>query len=284
MKTKTTVIPSVNYHLWQACNMRCKYCFATFQDVKRTILPKGHLPLEKSLLLIEQLAAHGFKKITFAGGEPTLCPWLDQLIIHAKQLGLTTMIVSNGSGITSDKLNQWKGYLDWITLSIDSVKHETHSNIGRVAKRQINYIELISLVKMFGFRFKINTVVNRFNYQEDLSGLIRFSEPERWKIFKALQVDGQNSKEFEMIKISDDEFNEFLWINKTASVPSAVVETNEDMRGSYVMIDPAGRFYDSSKGSHTYSDPILEVGIEQALTMVSVDAQKFVKRGGFYNW
>ena len=285
MKTTTkAVIPAVNYHLWQACNMRCKYCFATFQDVKKSILPKGHLPLEKSLLLIDQLAEYGFQKITFAGGEPTLCPWLDELIIRAKKHGLTTMIVSNGSGITSNKLALWKGQLDWITLSIDSIKEETHSKIGRAIKSKINYIELISLIKAFSFKFKINTVVNKFNYQEDISGLINFSAPERWKIFKALQVDGQNNGKFNEVMISDEEFSEFLRINNVNSVSSAVVEDNEDMRGSYVMIDPAGRFYDSSKGFHTYSDPILEVGIERAISMVSIDSEKFKKRGGLYEW
>jgi len=37
--------PSVNYHHWQACNMRYRYCFAQFKDVRDTILPKGHLPM-----------------------------------------------------------------------------------------------------------------------------------------------------------------------------------------------------------------------------------------------
>ena len=37
------------------------------------------------------------RKLTFAGGEPTLCPWLPELIAHAKSLGLVTMLVTNGS-------------------------------------------------------------------------------------------------------------------------------------------------------------------------------------------
>ena len=39
-------------------------------------------------------------------------------------------------------------------------------------------------------------------------------------------------------------------------------ESNELMRGSYVMVDPAGRFFDNVEGGHTYSRPILEVGVE----------------------
>lgn len=79
------MIPSVNYHLWEPCNMRCKFCFATFQDVKHSILPKGHLPKEQAIEVILQLAEIGFEKITFAGGEPTLCPWLPELIATAKE-------------------------------------------------------------------------------------------------------------------------------------------------------------------------------------------------------
>lgn len=92
------LIPSVNFHLWKPCNMRCKFCFASFADVKSTILPKGHLEKEDAIILVKKIAKYGFKKITFAGGEPTLCPWLSDLIKIAKNEGLTTMIVTNGSG------------------------------------------------------------------------------------------------------------------------------------------------------------------------------------------
>ena len=47
---------SVNFHLWQPCNMRCNFCFATFEDVKRTVLPKGHLPREAALEVVRLLA------------------------------------------------------------------------------------------------------------------------------------------------------------------------------------------------------------------------------------
>lgn len=46
------LIPSLNFHLYEPCNMRCKFCFATFQEIKKTILPKGHLPFEDAEKLI----------------------------------------------------------------------------------------------------------------------------------------------------------------------------------------------------------------------------------------
>ena len=67
-------IPSVNFHLWKPCNMKCRFCFATFQDVGVDTLPKGHLPREGCLEVVDALASAGFGKINFAGGEPILCP------------------------------------------------------------------------------------------------------------------------------------------------------------------------------------------------------------------
>ena len=43
---------------------------------------------------------------------------------------------------------------------------------------------------------------------------------------------------------------------------TVVPEDNDLMTGSYVMVDPAGRFFDNAAGAHTYSRPILEVGVE----------------------
>src|SRR5687767_15313757 len=73
--------PSVNFHLWQPCDMRCRYCFAVFDDV-RPLLPGGHLPREDSMEVTRRLA-RAFRKVTFAGGEPLLCRWLPELVRHS---------------------------------------------------------------------------------------------------------------------------------------------------------------------------------------------------------
>jgi MoaA/NifB/PqqE/SkfB family radical SAM enzyme len=43
-----------------------------------------------------------------AGGEPFLHPFIFQLIAAAKQAGLTTSVVTNGSCLTADKLLRLK--------------------------------------------------------------------------------------------------------------------------------------------------------------------------------
>ena len=291
MKTTTNQLPAVNFHLWEPCNFRCKYCFATFKDVKQFVLPKGHLPKEEAIKIVDVLSQAGFTKITFAGGEPTLCPWLEDLIKRAKANGLTTTIVTNGSGLNSTFLSKVKNDLDWVAISIDSVSIDTNQKIGRFMRSSIVpdfnwYSEKASLVKQFGLKLKINTVVNHHNYEESqLSELINKLQPMRWKIFQALSVKGQNDNFFHELEITEKQLNTFLKLNKISeSAYSVVVENNQNMRGTYVMVDPAGRFYDNTKGYHSYSKPILEIGVFEALNQVIADFDAFVNRGGLYNW
>lgn len=103
-----------------------------------------------------------------------------------------------------------------------------------------------------------------------------------------LKVAGQNDGKVEALLISDEQFRAFLARHAALAVEDArlapVPEDNEDMTGSYVMIDPMGRFFDNVDGRLCYSPPIQEVGIEQAFQAIRWDRERFVGRGGIYPW
>jgi len=280
---------SVNYHLWAPCNMRCRFCFAPFQDVVAEVLPRGHLPREASLRLVRTLAAR-FRKISFAGGEPTLCPWLPELIEAAREEGATTMLVTNGSRLGST-LERVAGMLDWVALSIDSASEHTLVSLGRAVqgRRALpmhRYIALANEVRQAGARVKVNTVVTSLNAREDLTELVLALRPERWKVLRVLPVEGQNSGRVEPLLCSDEEFSSFVERHRRVAYSGTAVvpEDNEDMRGSYAMVDPAGRFFDNASGGHSYSRPILEVGLDEAWSQTSFSMERFVRRGGEYDF
>ena len=270
--------------------MKCRFCFATFQDVGQDNLPKGHLPREDCLAVVEALAAAGFDKITFVGGEPTLCPWLPDLILRAKELELTTSMVTNGSCVTREWLDSVGGCLDWATVSIDTVDTEKLKRMGRTTKAgplsEGDYLRIMDILREHDIRLKINTVVTRSNYDEDLAGFIANARPERWKLFQVLLVRGQNDGSVDDLVITHEEFTRYVARNRyVESMGIAVVpESNDLMTGSYVMVDPSGRFFDNVTGSHAYSRPINQVGVDAALKDVSVNADKFRLRDGLYDW
>ena len=284
-------VPSVNYHLWRYCNMQCGFCFAPFQDISPDVLPNGHLGRADSLSVVESLAQAGFRKINFAGGEPMLCRWLPELIVRASELGLTTSMVTNGSRLTQEWVDRVRGCLDWVALSIDSVNPDTLVRTGRTTGSEPmsahDYLSAIEILKRSDIRLKVNTVVTRFNLREDLTDFIIEARPERWKLLQVLAVNGQNDHAVGEYMVSDDEFDSYIQFARGVQKYGITVvpESNDLMTGSYIMVDPAGRFFDNVAGTHTYSrHSIIEVGVDEALKDVSIDAAKFLSRNGLYDW
>lgn len=270
--------------------MKCSFCFATFQDVGQDALPRGHLSHKESLAVVKALSRAGFDKINFAGGEPILCPWLPDLIQLANELGLTTSVVTNGSFVTPEWLERVDGCLDWAAVSIDTVDPEKLKRMGRITRNgpmsEGDYLRVMDLLRQRGIRTKVNTVVTRINYNEELAGFITRAEPERWKLLQVLPVLGQNDGLVDNLVITSEEFARYVMRNRYVESRGIVVvpESNDLMTGSYVMVDPAGRFFDNMAGTYAYSRPINQVGVHAALREVSIDTDKFRLRGGLYQW
>ncbi len=283
-------IPAINFHIWKYCNFKCKFCFATYEDERELYRQKSYLSENEMLRIIDEISKQGIDKITFAGGEPMLCKWLPNLIKHAKEVGLTTMIVTNGYLLTEKWIKEQNGNLDWITLSIDSIDNENQLTIGRSSGKKVigkdEYLEKINWIKSNGIRFKLNTVVCSANLSDNMSDFIIIIKPERWKIFQVLPMIGQNDNHIEELLISKQDFESY--INRHRIVEDfnikVIPEDNDLMTGSYLMIDPQGRLYDNVEGKYHYSEPILKVGFEIARQQVTVHKNKFTDRKGLYNW
>ena len=100
-------------------------------------------------------------------------------------------------------------------------------------------------------------------------------------MFQALAVKEQNDLYIESLKVNKTEFDDFIMRHLTSK---PITESNEEMRGSYMMVDPAGWFFDNVKGNYHYSDPILEAGVDKAILQVDFDYEKYHLRGGVYEW
>ncbi len=200
------------------------------------------------------------------------------------------MLVTNGSRLP-DALGGYAGSLDWVTLSIDSASPSTLVELGRAVqgRRALpveRYLAIADVVRRLGMRLKLNTVVTALNRHEDMSDFVRALGPERWKVFRVLPVDGQNDGTVEPLLVSGADFAAFVRRHRHLEESGIVVvpEDNEDMRGSYAMIDPAGRFFDNVTGGYRYSAPILGAGIDRAWRQTCFSMDRFLQRGGSYDF
>lgn len=271
---------SINLHLTQACNMNCKMCFAKYPygiaynqaDWSRCIDA-----------IAEESKGIPKRKMNFVGGEPTLLPYLPDLVERAKGHGFITGIVTNGSRLNSSLLNRLIGSLDWIGLSIDSLSKETNRLLGRCSFNLClgrHEYEKVSLsIRENGFSLKINTAICSLNHEEDFVGFLMKIQPERWKVMQCLIIENQNM-EAGWLGLSDHKFREF--IDRHSEISNLVVESCDAMLGSYIMVDPCGRPYGNESGRARFGLPVLEAGLFSQLVALGYTETKALTRGAAY--
>jgi len=276
------IIPSVNLHLTKSCNMKCKYCFAGFRQTKQS-----H-PYSDTLRLLDELHKFEFEKINFVGGEPLLIHNLSGLLTVSSGYGFKTSIVTNGSLLTESFLSENAKNLNAIGLSVDSLLAKTNLQIGRQTVRRImdnaEYLGIARLIKKYQVDLKINTVVSALNKNENFSAFINAVNPIRWKVFQVLAIEGENDQNIEDLKVSNADFNTFCshHRNELNNPDILISEHTELIKGSYLMINPDGCFFDNLNGKYRVSDPVLEVGVEKALSQIEFDYNRFILRDGSY--
>lgn len=95
-------------------------------------------------------------------------------------------------------LRSFAPFTDWLTISIDSTSPDTHRRLGRRLPsggllQPDDYLALAAAARALGVRVKVNTVVTTLNAMEgDMGWFVARLGAERWKVFQALPVEGQN--------------------------------------------------------------------------------------------
>lgn len=282
---------SINYHLIEACNARCTYCFATFPHLAKN----DRLSDGDQKRLIDLLVDGGVGKINFAGGEPTLVRGLGALCERIKKRSrgnCAVSVVSNGRRLR-ELIEGWGQWIDWVALSLDSGDDQVNVALGRTRK-DVPYtshmLALGDVLRNHRVRVKCNTVVTKRNVGEDMSTVIRRLAPKRWKLFQVLPVSGENDRTIDDLVITKQEFQAFVGRHRPLRDEGVeiVAEDNTLMTNSYYMVSPDGRFFwhtprGESRGLK-YGAPILKVGLGEALRQIRFSEEKFRARGGVYDW
>lgn len=282
------VVRSVNYFVSRECNYACKFCFHTQKNSEV-------LPLSEAIRGLQLLRKAGTEKINFAGGEPFLNPLLlGTLCKTAHELGMAVSIISNGSLITKEWLQDFGYYVDVLGVSIDSFSTETNTRIGRsqVGHDHLHVSRILQVrewCEEYHIQFKANTVVCKLNWEEDMTTNMKLLDPVRWKVFQVLILEGENAgngdlRDARNLIVSKDQYDSFVQRHLPQFSTVLVPESNDVMQNSYLLLDEKLRFLDCSDGGKIPSESILKVGVEKALSQAGFDYEMFHHRGGIFEW
>ena len=286
----------INWHVTEACNYKCQYCYAKWND-KRNMKELIHHP-EKAMELLSKLydffktenlknplrSQMNWKsaRLNFAGGETLLYKdHIHQLIQEAKKIGFKVSIITNGSTLDPELIKKLAPYLSILGVSVDSNDLTTNNSIGRVDRKGniLNTGDIVSNLSLArsinpNMDIKINSVINKFNFDEDMNEFIASIAPDKWKVLQMLPIITSG------LVITKAQYQTFVR-NHQQHKNIMSVEDNKGMQGSYLMIDPLGRFFQNTEEldeGYCYSSPIIEVSVASALSEVDFSVPKFSSR------
>ena len=190
--------------LTDICNLKCLYCRGLKNEYA------GHIPKEKALDIINFWAKEGLRNIRFSGGEPMLYPYIDELVGHAAQLGISRIAISTNGTASIDRYRRLiaLGVNDF-SISLDSGCCATATslagNINGAWDRASNAIKVLSELTYV----TVGVVIDEMNWKE-LSytiDYIKTLKPSDIRIIPSAQYNRQISE------MADMDCEEYLILN-----------------------------------------------------------------------
>ena len=195
---------SMHFSLTDTCNLNCEFCSNkkrdgyefTFEEVKNI------LNVFKTL---------GAVSVEFTGGEPTLHPNIDDIIFHAKSLGFSIGLKSNGVDIKRNLSITSIRNLSWLRISLNSLDYVTYDRLN---------FENISKFTTLGFSYVYNDITIKEIFKE-----LKFFKDKYnaayVRIIPDNSYDTNKINKLNKIAIQKPIFNEsgFFWHEKNYSIP-----------------------------------------------------------------
>ena len=146
----------------EKCNLKCIHCYGEFGVPK--IECEKLLSIEEWKNLIEELAVNGCKSIQFIGGEPTLSPYLYELLVFAKNNGINKISIFTNATLFKEKdMKTLKKYNVSVRVSLYGHNSKIHDTItGKAGSFELNRKNLM-LLKNYNIPTTISVIVMKEN-------------------------------------------------------------------------------------------------------------------------
>jgi radical SAM protein with 4Fe4S-binding SPASM domain len=189
----------VSFAVTRECNLKCKHCYSQSVDSPH---PR-ELNTAEAKQLISQVVEAGARLIILDGGEPLMRPDIFDLVRHSRSAGLTTVMGTNGTLITTEVAAKLvEAGIQALAISLDGADAEAHDAFRGVEGGWEQTLQGIENVRQAGIPFQIAPTLRRGRWEQ--WGAIA-DEAKEWgatavEVFDYVSVGrGEENPEFEMI-------------------------------------------------------------------------------------
>lgn len=247
--------PFVDLRPLGRCNLSCPFCFGPRHEVTS-------MSRETALRVADVIRAAGVRGVVISGGEPTLLPYLAELVAYLRsdlptgEPGPQVVLSTNGLAPMAT-MQRILPNLSWIALPMESGVLNEHKALRTgVAGHRDRVLGLLAEVRKNHARVgvKLGTVVTQWN----VSGAPRvldliedYALPDVWKVYQMSETNyGADNRA--RLAIDNHTFEDVAEQCASAASKRGVrlrVYRNSTRSGSYLFIDPDCRMVVIENGS-----------------------------------
>lgn len=160
--------PIIVYNCINRCNQNCLHCYSRIDSFS-----ESELDTKDAKKLLKQLSIVNCPVVLFSGGEPLERADLFELLDFARNLGLRTVLSTNGNLIDSKIAKKLADIgVKYVGISIDGIE-KTHDDFRGIKNSFIKAVSAVRFCKNAGIKTGLRfTITNRnFNEIKDIFSL-----------------------------------------------------------------------------------------------------------------
>lgn len=173
----------VIWEVTRACALACRHCRAAAEDRR----DPRELTLEEGKKLLDQVKAMGTPLMIFTGGDPLQRDDLEELIRHAKSIGLRPAAIPAATPrLTRERMFSLRDAgLEQVAISLDASTAQRHDDFRKVEGTFAKAMEGVQWAHESGIPLQINTVLGAWNFDDfdEMVALVSRLNIVFWEVF-----------------------------------------------------------------------------------------------------
>jgi len=173
--------PVVMWNLTRQCNLACRHCY---MDARGKA--DDEMSLEEGIHLEDELADLKIPILILTGGEPLLSRNFYPLAFHAREIGLRTVISTNGTLITPEVARLLaEARIRYVGVSLDAATPQRHDAFRGVAGAYERALQGLRNARDAGLKTGLRITLTRDNWQ-DVPALLNLALAEQIPRFASI--------------------------------------------------------------------------------------------------
>ncbi|MFL5574405.1 MAG: pyrroloquinoline quinone biosynthesis protein PqqE [Gemmatimonadaceae bacterium] len=166
-RSPTTLLAELTYR----CPLHCPYCSNPLEMTRAD----AELSTDEWKRVLAEARALGVLQLGLSGGEPLVRRDLEELVAHARALGLYSTLVTSGLGLTPERGRALaEAGIDHVQISFQGARRESADAIAGTRSWDAKH-EAAAVVRALGVAFTVNVVLHRANIDQ-LEAIVEMAE------------------------------------------------------------------------------------------------------------